>query len=37
MFLEKNLLQAYLDMARDVMRACNQSIKLAQVPMQVNA
>lgn len=35
-FLEKNLLQAYLDLAQDVMRACNQSTKLAQVPMQFN-
>jgi hypothetical protein len=34
-FVEKNLLQAYLDLAQHVMEACNQSTKIAQIPMQV--
>ncbi|KDR16091.1 ABC transporter G family member 20-like [Zootermopsis nevadensis] len=36
LFLERNLFQAYLDLARDVMLACNQSVKLADIPMQFN-
>jgi hypothetical protein len=34
-FVEKNLLQAYRDLAQHVMKACNQSTKLAKIPMQV--
>jgi hypothetical protein len=33
--VEKNLLQAFLDLAHHVMKTCNESIKLAQIPMQV--
>lgn len=36
LFLEKNLLQAYLDLEHDIMKACNQSTKLAGIPMQFN-
>jgi hypothetical protein len=37
MFLEKNLLEAYIDLAHDIMAACNLSEKVAEIPMQVNA